>query len=336
MTKNKTIIIAEAGVNHNGNIKLAKRLIDSASKIGADYIKFQTFKAEDIVTKTAPKAKYQKENYGNKESQYLMLKKLELSEKDHILLKKHCLKKKIEFLSSSFDINSFNFLMNIGQKIIKIPSGEINNIPYLEHIGKYNKQIILSTGMSFLNEVEAAVKTLIKAGTKKNRITVLHCNTEYPSPMKDLNLKAMVTIKNKLRVNIGYSDHSGGIIAPLIAVALGAKVIEKHFTLNKNFKGPDHKASLDVTEFERMIKEIRNAEAILGSEIKKPSNSEKKNIKIVRKSIFAKKNILIGDIFSKDNICIKRPGNGLQPKFWKKILGKKSKYRFKKDKAIRL
>jgi N,N'-diacetyllegionaminate synthase len=336
MIKNKTTIIAEAGVNHNGNIKLAKKLIDAASKIGADYIKFQTFKAEDIVTRTAPKAKYQKENFRNKDSQYLMLKKLELSEKDHILLKKYCLKKKIKFLSSPFDINSFNFLKKIGQKIIKIPSGEINNIPFLEHVGKYNMQIILSTGMSFLSEIRTAVRTLIKAGTRKNKITVLHCNTEYPSPIKDLNLKAMITIKNKLGVSVGYSDHSEGIVVPLIAVSLGAKIIEKHFTINKNFKGPDHKASLDIIEFEKMVKEIRNTEIILGSETKKPSSSEKKNIKIVRKSIFAKKNILVGNIFSKENICIKRPGNGLQPKFWKKILGKKSKYRFKKDKIIKL
>ena len=336
MKKNKVKIIAEAGVNHNGSIKLAKKLIDCASKMGADYVKFQTFEADDIATESAPKAYYQKINTRKGETQYQMLKRLELSKKDHVILKKYCKKRKINFLSSCFSISSFNFLHKIGLKTIKIPSGEINNVPFLEHIGKYKKEIILSSGMSSLLEVSKAIKILLEAGTPKKNLTILHCNTEYPTPLQNINLKAMNTIKEKFGVKVGYSDHSEGNIVSIAATTLGASVIEKHFTLNKSSKGPDHKASLNISELKAMIQNIRDTEVLLGKSEKKPSKGEMQNIKIVRKSIVAKKQIAKGEIFNEENITTKRPDTGISAKNWHKILGKKSKFNFKKDEQIKI
>jgi N,N'-diacetyllegionaminate synthase len=325
-------IILEAGVNHNGSLSRAKKMIDIASKAKADYVKFQTFVADELVTKTAPKANYQKINTKKKrETQYEMLKKLELSENAHIQLIKHCKKRNINFLSSPFSVKSFNLLKKLGLKIIKIPSGEINNYPYLKHIGKFNKKIIISSGMSNLIEIRNAVKILTSAGTLKKNITVLHCNTEYPSPLKDINLKAMLTIKKRLGLKIGYSDHSLSRMVPIAATTLGAQIIEKHFTMDKNLPGPDHKASLNPSEVFQMVKDIREVEKILGSFIKKPTISEKKNIKIARKSIVAKTSIKKGEIFSKDNITTKRPGYGISPMKWNKILNKISNKNYKKN-----
>lgn len=336
MYKNKIKIIAEAGVNHNGSLKEAKKLVDCASDAGADYVKFQSFIADDLAIKLSPKASYQKIGTKKNETQHEMLKKLELSENDYLTLKKYCKKKKIIFLSSPFSIKSFNFLNKIGIKTIKIPSGEIDNLPFLKHIGSFKKRIILSSGISSLKEVSNAVKILNKAGTPKNKITVLHCNSEYPTPFKNVNLNAMNTIKHKIGVEVGYSDHTLGHIVPVAAVALGASIIEKHFTLNKKNRGPDHKASLSPSELREMIKKIKDTEKILGSNIKKPSKGELKNKKIVRKSIFAKIKIKKGDVFSNKNISTKRPAIGLSPKNWDKVIGKRSKYNFKVDQPIKL
>jgi len=325
-------IILEAGVNHNGSLSRAKKMIDIASKAKVDYVKFQTFVADELVTKSAPKANYQKVNTKKKrETQYEMLKKLELSENAHIQLIKHCKKRKINFLSSPFSVKSFNLLKKLGLKIIKIPSGEINNYPYLKHIGKFNKKIIISSGMSNLIEIKNAVKILTSAGTLKKNITVLHCNTEYPSPLKDINLNAMLTIKKKLGLKIGYSDHSLSRMVPIAVTTLGAQIIEKHFTMDKNLPGPDHKASLNPSEVFQMVNDIREVEKILGSYIKKPTTSEKKNIKIARKSIVAKTSIKKGEIFSEDNITTKRPGYGISPMRWNKILNKISNKNYKKN-----
>ena len=285
----RVFVIAEAGVNHNGNIKIAKKLIDVAANAGADAVKFQTFKAENLATKNLKKASYQK-NINNKENQFDMLKKLELNEKMHLQLIKHSKKKNIKFLSSPFDHESIEMLHKLGLDIIKIPSGEITNLPYLRHIGKLKKKIILSTGMANIIEIKNALNILLKSGTKKKNITVLHANTEYPTPMKDVNLRAMITIGKKFDINIGYSDHTLGIEVPLAAVAMGASCIEKHFTLDCNMEGPDHKASLEPNQLKTMVLAIRNIETALGSSIKKLSNSEKKNLNIVRKSIVAKSN----------------------------------------------
>ena len=330
MKKNKVKIIAEDGVNHNGSIKLAKKLVDCASKMGADYVKFQTFEADDLATESAPKAYYQKINTRKGETQYQMLKRLELSKKDHVILKKYCKKRKINFLSSCFSISSFNFLHKIGLKTIKIPSGEINNVPFLEHIGKYKKEIILSSGMSSLLEVSKAIKILLEAGTPKKNLTILHCNTEYPTPFSDVNLKAMSLLKEKFQCEVGYSDHTNSIAVPIAAVALGARVIEKHLTLNKNMKGPDHKASIEPKDFKNMVKSIRNIETSLGIKKKFISKSEKKNILIARPSIVAKEKIFKGEVFTEKNLTVKRPGDGISPMRWNKILGKKAKQNFRK------
>ncbi len=330
----KTQIILEAGVNHNGDLDKAKKMIDIASKAGADFIKFQTFEAKNLLTRKAPKAFYQKKNTKKKESQYKMLKKFELSEKDHIELIKHCKRKKINFLSSPFSIESFDLLKKLRLKIIKIPSGEINNLPYLKYIGKFKKKIILSTGMSYLSEVKDAIKILVKSGTPKKNITVLHCNTEYPSPLQDINLKAMNTIREKLGVKVGYSDHTIGDTTSIAATSLGASIIEKHFTLNKNFSGPDHKSSLLPSEVFKMVEKIRATEKILGSNVKKPSFSESKNRKIVRKSIIANRFIKCGEKFTEKSLTTKRPGYKISPMNWNKIIGKKSKKNYKKDDFI--
>ena len=327
-------IIAEAGVNHNGSLQLAKRLVDKAKEVGADAVKFQTFKAENLVSKSAKKAKYQVENMGSDESQYEMIKKLELGFDEFKELKNYCDKKEIMFLSTPFDNESIEFLNNLGVEIFKIPSGEITNLPYLRKIGLLKKKVILSTGMSDLGEVEYALDILMKAGTKKENITILHANTEYPTPMEDVNLKAMQTIACAFGVKVGYSDHTLGIEVPIAAVAMGASVIEKHFTLDKNMVGPDHKASLEPYELETMVKAIRNIEKALGDGIKKPSKSESKNIEIARKSIVAKRDIKKGEKFTEENLTIKRPGNGINPMRWDEILGQISRKDYKEDELI--
>ncbi len=331
----KTFIIAEAGVNHNGNVNLAKKLIDIAVEAGADAVKFQTFKAENVISANAPKAEYQKKTTAKDESQLEMVKKLELSFEDFKELKEYCEKKRIMFLSTPFDTESARFLKDLGLEIFKIPSGEITNYPLLKEIGSYKKKVILSTGMADLGEIEDALDVLIKSGTKRENITVLHCNTEYPTPYEDVNLRAMLTIKEALKVDVGYSDHTLGIEIPIAAVAMGAKIIEKHFTLDKNLPGPDHKASLEPNELKDMIKAIRNIEKALGNGIKKPSKSEVKNIHIARKYIVAKKNIKKGEILSEENLTTKRIGKeGLSPMLWNKILGKKASKDISQDKPI--
>jgi N,N'-diacetyllegionaminate synthase len=332
----RTKIIAEAGVNHNGDINIAKTLIKKAKDSGADIVKFQTFKAENLVSKSAPKAEYQKNTTSTNESQFEMIKKLELSYEDHLILIEFCKKTGIEFLSTPFDNHSIEMLKELGLDIFKIPSGEINNLPYLRKIGSYNKNVILSTGMSTIEEVGDALDILIKAGTDKRNITVLHCNTEYPTPYGDVNLHAMLTIKDTFGVKIGYSDHTNGIEVAIAAVALGAEIIEKHFTLDRNMVGPDHKASLEPKELQAMVKSIRNIEKSLGNGIKTPSPSEKKNIVIARKSIMANRDIKIGEVFSDDNLIAKRPGGGISPMMWDEVIGKIAKKNFYKDSLIQL
>ena len=331
LKNNKVFIIAEAGVNHNGSIKLAKKLIDVASDAGADAVKFQTFKAENLATKKAKKANYQMATTNLKESQFDMLKKFELDVETHKQLISYCKKKCIKFLSSPFDQDSIKLLHNLSLDMFKIPSGEIINLPYLRQIGRLNKKIILSTGMANINEINDALNVLIRSGTKKNKITVLHANTEYPTPMEDVNLKAMLTIGNTFDVSYGYSDHTPGIEVDIAAVAMGATCIEKHFTLDCNMDGPDHKASLEPDELREMIKAIRNIEIALGNGVKKPSNSEIPNMKIVRKSIVAKTVIKKGDKLNERNLTIKRPGNGINPMKWDKLIGTKSKRDYKED-----
>jgi len=334
--KKKTIIIAEAGVNHDGNFDKAIRLVDAAKFAGANIIKFQTFKTENLAIKNIKKPEYIKKNIDlKKNTQFEILKKLELS---NSVLKKiinYCKKIKIEFMSSPFDLESIKLLHKLGIKRFKIPSGEINNIPYLEEIGKLNKEIIISTGMSDLLEIKRALNILLKFGTKKSKITVLHCTTDYPTRFKDVNLNAMNEIKRKLRVNVGYSDHTIDITVPIAAVTLGALVIEKHITLNNNSKGPDHKASLHKYDFKKMVDSIKNLEISLGSKIKNITESEKKNIRLIRKSIVAKCKIQKGDFFTIKNLTTKRPGNGISSSKWYEIIGKKSKYNFEKDDFIK-
>jgi N,N'-diacetyllegionaminate synthase len=321
---NKTIIIAEAGVNHNGDIGTAKRLIDLASDAGADYVKFQTFKAERLVSPSAQKAKYQIKNDKNSDdSQLNMLKKLELSDADHKELISYCKSKNISFFSTAFDDEGISYLSSLNFDMFKIPSGELTNYPYLRAIAKTGLPVILSTGMASLDEIEKSINVLVSYGTKKSEITVLHCNTEYPTPMIDVNLKAMLTIKEELGVKIGYSDHTLGIEVPIAAVALGAEVIEKHFTLDRGLKGPDHKASLEPNELKEMIKSIRNIEkAISGNGIKEPSLSEKKNIDIARKSIHLSKDLTSGSIINEQDIISLRPGDGICTMNWESIIGK--------------
>ncbi len=321
MENNHVLIIAEAGVNHNGDIKLAKKMVDLASDAGVDIVKFQTFKSENLVTKNAAMANYQVQNIGKEDSQLAMLKKLELSESDFEDLQKYCVEKKVKFFSTGFDLESLAFLQTLKMGLWKIPSGEITNYPYLEFIGKFNYPVILSTGMSNLQEIEEAMKVLIDSGTTKENITVLHCNTDYPTPFQDVHLNAMTTIKDSLKVKIGYSDHTPGTEISVAAVAMGATVIEKHFTLDKNLPGPDHKASLDPDELKSLVKQIRNIEKALGRFEKIPSEGEKKNIAIARKSIVAKKAIKKGELLSSENLTTKRPGTGISPMMWKEIIG---------------
>ena len=327
-------IIAEAGVNHNGSLDLAKKLIDVASSAGVDAVKFQTFKAANIATKKTQKAIYQKKTTNIKESHYDMLKKLELSIEMHKELISYCSSKKIIFLSSPFDHESIELLKDLGLKIFKIPSGEITNLPYLGHIGKLNKKVILSTGMSNMDEIKYALNVLINSGTKKNNVIVLHANTEYPTPMEDVNLRAMTTIGKELDVKYGYSDHTLGTEVDIAAVAMGASCIEKHFTLDCNMEGPDHKASLEPDQLKEMVKAIRNIELALGSNIKKPSKSELPNIQIARKSIVAKTKIKKGDILTDINITVKRPSGGISPMKWDDVLGTKATKNYKEDEFI--
>lgn len=330
----RTFIIAEAGVNHNGNINTAKELIDVAVEAGADCVKFQTFKAEKIVTKSASRAAYQETNTGNKDSQFEMLKRLELTENMHHDLIEHCKKKNIIFLSTPFDLESIDLLKQLGIIIGKIPSGEITNLPYLQKMATSFSQLILSTGMATIKEINAALQVLQQSGAEKNQITVLHCNTEYPTPMKDVHLLAMLHIKEEFDVKVGYSDHTLGIEVPVAAVALGATVVEKHFTLDKSMEGPDHAASLEPGELISMVKAIRNIEQALGNKFKSPSPSEIKNKIVVRKSIVAAKEIKAGELFSTDNLTVKRPGNGLSPMKWNEVIGKKATRNFEEDELI--
>ncbi len=330
----KVFIIAEAGINHQGSLAIAKKMVETAASAGADAIKFQTFKAQALASKAASKAPYQKKTTGKRESQVKMLEKLELDLKAHKELMKCCRANKIMFLSSAFDLESTDLLARLGLKTFKIPSGEITNLPYLRKVGSLRRKIILSTGMSTLAEVKEALNILIKSGTKKKNITILHCNTEYPTPFADVNLLAMVTMKDALGVQVGYSDHTLGSEVAIAAVALGATVIEKHFTLDKKAKGPDHKASLEPLELKAMILAIRNVKIALGSRVKKVSASEVKNISMARKSIVAARPIQKGEIFTKENIMVKRPGHGLSPMRWDQVIGRLAGQDYRSDDLI--
>lgn len=325
----KTFIIAEAGVNHNGSIELAKKLVDAAVDAGCDCVKFQTFKSENLVSKNAQKADYQKITTDSAESQFEMLKKLELSPNDFVELQKYCNDKRILFLSTPFDMESVDFLLSLNMPVLKVPSGEITNLPYLRKIGSCKKKIILSTGMSTLTEVEEALNVLTDCD-----VTLLHCTTEYPCPYSEVNLSAIQTLKDKFSLPVGYSDHTQGIEVAIAAVALGAAIIEKHFTLDKAMEGPDHKASLEPIELTQMVKSIRNAELAIGTGEKKPSESELKNIKIARKSIVAKRDIKKGEILSEVNLTVKRPGTGISPMSWDEIIGLTAQKDYKEDEVI--
>lgn len=331
-----TTIIAEVGINHNGSLWLAKKLIDVAFDAGADYVKFQTFKTEKVMTRAADKAEYQKNFTDKGETQFEMIKKLELDRADHEKLIQYCEEKGILFLSTAFDHESINLLAELNIPFYKIPSGEITNLPYLRHIGGMGKPLVMSTGMATLGEVREAMDVLLKAGGKKDDLTILHCNTEYPTPIEDVNLNAMLNIRDKLGVKVGYSDHTLGIEIPVAAVAMGATVIEKHITLDRMLPGPDHAASLEPDELEAMVAAIRNIEKAFGDGVKKPSPSETKNIPIARKSIVAKKAIKKGNLFSKSNITVKRPGTGISPMKWDEIIGSRSKRDFKFDEQIEI
>ena len=332
----KTTIIAEAGVNHNGSIALAKKLIDAAACAGVDYVKFQTFKADRLAIQAAPKAEYQKENADIGESQYEMLRKLELTREQHIELINHCHKKGVKFFSTAFDMESVEFLSKLNLGLWKIPSGEITNYPYLKRIAKEKKPVIISTGMSTMDDIENAMEVLLKNGIELSQLTILHCNTQYPTPFQDVNLLAMQTIAREFRVNVGYSDHTLGIEIPIAAVALGATVIEKHFTLDRAMDGPDHKASLEPQELTAMVAAIRNVEQALGSSEKIVSASEFGNITIARKSIVAARFILKGEVFTAENLTIKRPGTGISPMKWEEILGTKALKDFDENDLIEI
>lgn len=325
----KTFIIAEAGVNHNGSIELAKKLVDVAFDCECDAIKFQTFKAENVISKNAPKAEYQKQTTGNYETQLEMVKKIELSQNDFVELQKYCQKKEILFLSTPFDLESIDFLYSLNMPIFKIPSGEITNLPYLRKINSLKKKVILSTGMSTIDEISDALKLI-----KDCDVSLLHCTTEYPCPFEDVNLKAMQTLKERFDLNIGYSDHTKGIEVSIAAVAMGAKIIEKHFTLDKNMQGPDHKASLEPNELKEMVQSIRNIEKATGDGKKKPRSSEIPNIEIARKSIVAKCAIKKGEKFTEENLTTKRPATGISPMKWDEIIGTISKKDYVEDELL--
>ena len=332
-----TIIIAEAGVNHNGSVDLAKRLIDAAAAAGVDYVKFQTFKTENLVSKSAKKADYQQKNMNSgDDSQFNMLKKLELSQEQHEELIGYCKSKGVKFFSTAFDLDSLDYLSSLQLGMWKIPSGELTNYPYIKKIALNREPVILSTGMSTMDEIREAISVLTKFGVSLDQITVLHCNTEYPTPMADVNLKAMQTIADEFGVKVGYSDHTQGIEVSIAAVALGATMIEKHFTLDRNMEGPDHKASLEPDELKAMVSAIRNIEIALGSSEKKVSKSEEKNRSAARKSIVAARNIDKDELLTEENIAIKRPGNGISPMRWEEVLGTKAIRSFKTDELIEI
>lgn len=333
----RTLIIAEAGVNHNGDIGLAKKLIAAAAAAGADLVKFQTFSAKNLVSSSAPKAEYQKKTTESSESQLEMIQKLELSREDHAVLIQECSAHGIGFFSTAFDFQSFDLLMELGcLKQVKIPSGELTNLPLLRYMSRFGKPLLLSTGMANLGEIEAAIEAVEAAGTPRHLITVLHCTTEYPTPMEDVNLRAMVAMKKAFGVSTGYSDHTAGIEIPLAAVALGATVIEKHFTLDRNLPGPDHKASLEPQELKAMVEGIRNVERALGDGVKRPSPSELKNKPIARKSLVAIRPIRAGEAFNAENIAAKRPGTGLSPMRWDEVIGRTATKDFAVDELITL
>ena len=331
-----TIIIAEAGVNHNGSYERAKRMIDTAHQCGVDYIKFQTFKANKIANRFAVQADYQKKNLKEESSQVEMLKKLELSDNDFYSLKDYCDEIGIKFVSTPFDLESIDFLSELSMDYMKVPSGEITNLPYLRKIASKGIPVIMSTGMCRLGEIEDALDVLYKGGMSTNDITLLHCNTEYPTPMVDVNLRAMETLRSAFGTKVGYSDHTQGIEVPIAAVAMGATVIEKHFTLDKTLPGPDHVASLDPVELKAMVDAIRNIEFAIGMSEKRVSSSECKNIAIARKSIVAAKDIKSGEIFTEYNLTVKRPGNGISPMQWDSIIGKMAIRDFAADELIEL
>lgn len=324
-SSDKVLIIAEAGVNHNGSISTAKKLIDVACEAGVDFVKFQTFKADKLVTKSAAQAEYQKKNLGIETgSQFEMLKKLELSHDDHLELIDYCSSRNIHFFSTAFDVSGLEYLDSLGFSMFKVPSGELTNYPYLKKLAEFGKPVILSTGMANLVEIEEAINVLISDKLKKDDITVLHCNTEYPTPYSDVNLKAMKSIHEHFHVDVGYSDHTLGIEVPIAAVALGATVIEKHFTLDRNLPGPDHRASLEPKELSEMVKAIRNiSKAIEGDGIKRPSSSELKNIGIARKSIHVIRDLKMGTELKDHHLVALRPGNGISPMEWQNVIGKK-------------
>lgn len=322
---NKTVIIAEAGVNHNGDLNLAKKLIDEAAAAQADFVKFQTFKTEDLVSINAKKAQYQISNTKNNDTQFNMLKALELSKDDHLTLINYCISKKIGFLSSAFTIEGQRYLQELNLPVIKVPSGEITNYPLLKIIAKSNKPVYLSTGMSNIEEIRFAIEVISSEGQDRNRITLLHCNSEYPTPFEDVNLRAMLELKKTFNLNIGYSDHTLGIEVPIAAVSMGARVIEKHFTLSREMLGPDHLASLSPNELKLMVMSIRNIERTLSGKGKKiPSKSEAKNIKVARKSIFISKRIEKGDFLREEHLITLRPGDGISPMQWENIIGKRT------------
>ena len=332
--RRQTLIIAEAGVNHNGDINLAKRLIDTAAAAGADFVKFQTFKADRQVTRSALKADYQSKLTDKAESQHEMLSRLELTEDMHHELIAHCESRDIGFLSTGFDIQSIDLLASLGQNFFKIPSGEITNLPYLRHIGSLGKAVIVSTGMATMDEIQAAIDVLNKAGTLRTSITVLHCTTEYPAPMSEVNLRAMQSIQTACGVEVGYSDHTQGIEVAIAAVAMGATVIEKHFTLDRTLPGPDHQASLEPAELLAMVSAIRNIEVALGDGVKRPSLSEIKNMAVARKSLVASRLIKVGEKFTSENMTAKRPGTGVSPMRWDEIVGKTALRVYAEDELI--
>jgi len=330
------IIIAEAGVNHNGDLTLAKQLIDKAAEAGADLVKFQSFSADRLATRQAKKANYQIATTGSTETQHQMLSRLELSANMHYELTAHCDLRNIEFLSTGFDIESIDFLIKLGINYFKIPSGEITNLPYLRHIGQFSKSVILSTGMSTLGDIEAAIDALEQAGTARSLITVLHCTTEYPTPMREVNLRAMQSIQSAFGVDVGYSDHTAGIEVSIAAAALGASVIEKHFTLDRSLPGPDHKASIEPNELKAMVCAIRNIEKSLGDGVKRLTPSELRNKNVVRQSLVASKSIKVGEVFSAQNITTKRPGSGISPMNWDVVMGRKAVRDFLENELIEL
>ncbi len=332
------LIIAEAGVNHNGSIEIAKQLVDKAVEAGVDIIKFQTFKAEKLVSKTAKQADYQKKNIGSEadDSQLNMLKKLELSENDHQILIDYCKQKGIQFFSTAFDMESIDYLHSLNLGLWKIPSGEITNYPYIKKIAQYHERVILSTGMCEMDDISAAMNVLLNNGVQRDQITILHCNTEYPTPYEDANLLAMQEMKDEFQTKVGYSDHTNGIEVPIAAVALGASVIEKHFTLDRNMEGPDHKASLEPDELKAMVSAIRNIEKAIGTGKKTVSDSERKNIAIARKSIVAACPIRKGELLTEQNITVKRPGTGISPMRWEEVLGTKAIRNFEEEDLIEI